>query len=386
MKAGWKNLLFILLVPVVTMLALALAIAMVPFPSTKDGALSVPGVFHVHTDESHDGFGTLEDAAAAARRMGARFLVLTEHNIISPQRPEVVDGVLIVPGVELSSKPGHVIALGVPTLPRRGNDVLENIAALGGEAILAHPVNLRRPWSDPSLDGFAGFEALSLDSAFRTAKAEAPHRLLVALAALLGDRRKVGAILVERPDDALARYDEIAARRPLAMMCGVDAHGLPPYVSSFGSMKLHLLLDPATFGKDPASDAEAIRAAIREARTFCSVPAYGDAGSFTFSAGPGVVEAKVDREDATFVIFRDGEEVARGQGPGLSLPGGEGVWRAEVHLQPGFPYVKDALWIASSAIHVGTAQAPGSVGDRDAETAEGPTARGGIERDEAPDA
>lgn len=351
MKNGWKNLLLILLVPVATLLALALAIALVPFPAAKEGARSVPGVFHVHAEASHDGFGTLEEAAAAARKMGARFLVLTEHNVIRPERAQVVDGVLIVPGVELSAKPGHVIGLGLPSLPKRGADVLDNIAAFGGEAILAHPVNLRRPWSDPSPDGFAGFEALSLDSAFRTAKAEAPHRLLVALAALVGDRRKVGAILMERPDEALARYDEIAANRPLALMCGVDAHGLPPYVSSFGSLRQHLLLDPATFGNDPEADVEAIRAAIREARTFCSIPALGDAGRFSFSADRERIEAKVDRDDVTFVIFRNGEEVSRG--PTASLPGGEGVWRVEVHVQPGFPYGKDALWIASSSIRVG---------------------------------
>lgn len=352
MKSGWKNFFLILLMPFVLMACLALAIALVPYPAAVGGGSSVPGVFHVHAEQSHDGFGTLEEAAAAAKKIGARFLILTEHNRVQPDHPVVMDGVLVVPGVEISSKHGHVIAMGVPSLPSKGVDVLESIASLGGEAILAHPVNLRRPWSDPSPDGFAGFEALSLDSAFRTAKATAPTRLVLALAALAGDRRKVGAILMERPDEAMDRYDEISRRRPLAMMCGVDAHGMPPYLSSFGSLRLHLLMDPATFGMDPVADSGRILEAIRGARTFCSIPAYGDAGSFSFEADVGQVVARIDREDATLVVFRDGVEVARGPGPEMRRPGGPGVWRVEVRLEPGFPYVADALWIASSAIRV----------------------------------
>lgn len=335
-----------------------LAFALAPFPavSVPPGKANLRGYFHVHTVASHDGYGTLEDAALAARRAGGSFLVVTEHNVLALPGPAVVEGVLVVPGVEISAEAGHVVALGLDRLPEdRGAGVLEAIRDAGGHAVLAHPVNRRRPWNDPSPDGFAGFEGLSLDSAFREAMGGHPTRIARALLALGGDRRKMAALLMHRPDAALRRYDEIASRRPVAMMCGVDAHGLPPYEASFGALALHLHLPEAArgaWGGDPAADAAAVVDAIREARTSCSVPALGDATSFELRVEGGEVVAEVAAEAATLVLFRGGEEVARGRGPRLALPADPGAWRVEVFLDPGFPWGKNRLWIASSSLHV----------------------------------
>ncbi len=330
---------------------LALAMRLTPYPAIDAApGRAIPGVFHVHAEVSHDGHGTLDEATRAAAEAGARFLVLTEHNVLRPDGPLVQNGVLVIPGVEISSKPGHVIAVGLAEVPpkeERGPQVLEAIAARGGAAVLAHPVNVRRPWSDPSPDGFAGFEVLSLDSAFRTAKAEKPWLLGLAAGALVGHPPKTGAILMERPADAFARYDEIAKARDLTLLCGVDAHGLPPYPASFGALRL--FVPAARWTGDAQADAAAIVAAIREGDTFCSVPALGDASSFSFVLGDEAV-ARVAAEGVTLTIFRDGVEVARGPGPELRVPAGTGVWRAEVAVDdPGFPFRDGALWIASSA-------------------------------------
>ena len=277
MRRAWKALGLALAAVVGLCAALVIAIAIAPHPAieARPGP-AVPGLFHVHAEASHDGFGTLDEATRAAAEAGARFLFLTEHNVVRPDAPVVRDGVLVVPGVEISAQAGHVIALGLseaPPQPERGEAVLEAIARRGGLAVLAHPVNLRRPWSDPSTDGFAGFEALSLDSWFREAKALAPWRLALALAAI-GDLPKGAALLATRPDGALARYDEIAARRDVTLLCGVDAHGLPPYAASFGALRLFV---PVALSGEPQADAAALIEAIRAGRTFCSVPALGDA-------------------------------------------------------------------------------------------------------------
>jgi hypothetical protein len=341
-----------LLVPVVV---LAVAVRLAPFPAVpaSEGEGSILGFFHLHTTHSHDGHGTLEEAARAARRLGARFLVPTEHNLLEPREPTVIEGVLVVPAVEISADAGHVVALGVGDVPEeRGPAVLDAIAAKGGMAVLAHPVNLRRPWSDPATEGFVGFEALSLDSAFREATLAHRGRLFWPLFALAGDRRKLAALLMHRPDDALRRYDEIADERELAMLCGVDAHGLPPYLSSFAALGLHIRLSPAereAWGRDPAADARAVLEAIGEARTFCSVPALGDASSFSLRAEDGQVVAEVATEEATIVLLRAGREVARGRGPAVRAPWAPGPWRAEVYVEPGFPWGGARLWIASSA-------------------------------------
>lgn len=336
--------------------ALAIAVRLAPFPALEvpPGQRAILGFFHVHTTRSHDGRGTMEDAALAARRLGGRFLVVTEHNLLEPPAPTVVEGVLVVPGVEISAEAGHVIALGVSEVPaERGPGVLRAIEESGGLAVLAHPVNLKRPWADPASEGFVGFEALSLDSAFREATLRRQGRLFWPLVALAGDHRKLAALLMHRPDEALGRYDEIAEARDLAMLCGVDAHGLPPYLSSFAALGLNLWLSPAqreAWGRDPEADAGAVLKAIAEARTFCSVPALGDASSFSFRVEGGEVVAEVAVAQVRIALFRDGQEVARGPGPALRTPWRPGSWRAEVYVEAGFPWGGERLWIASSAL------------------------------------
>lgn len=339
----------------------AAAVGFAAFPALEVPPASRPGVvagiFHVHAEASHDGRGTLDEAAAAAAASGARFLILTEHEQLRPQLPEMRAGVLIVPGVELSARAGHVIALGLTALPaERGPGVLEAITAAGGEAILAHPVNLRRPFSDPRSDGFAGFEGLSLDSAFREALRE-PGSLLLPAAALLGDRRKAAALLLRRPAAALARYDELSRSRQVTLLCGVDAHGLPAYATSFGALRLHARLGEAAasrFGGEPGADAAAILTAIREGSVFCSVPALGDASAFELTATPGprpAVAVRLPSSGVTLVLYRDGAEVARGPGPELTLsPAPPGSYRAEILASPGFPWPDSSLFVASSTV------------------------------------
>lgn len=354
-----RRLLFALGAVVVLAVGLSLAVRLAPYPALRaEPGEAILGFFHVHTTHSHDGYGSLEEAARAARGLGARFLVVTEHNRVAPERPQRVEGVLVVPGVEISARAGHVIALGIDEVPKeRGEGVLEAITEAGGFAVLAHPVNLRRPWSDPSTEGFVGFEALSLDSAFRVATMKERRRLVWPLFALAGDRRKLAALLMHRPDEALRRYDEIAETRPLSMLCGVDAHGLPPYRASFAALGLHLWMPEearAAWGEDPEVDAEAVLSAIRQGRTFCSVPALGDASSFSLRAEGGEVVAEVGARDATLVLFHRGREVARTRGNRLTAPLAPGPWRAEVHVTPGFPWGGERLWIASSSLRLTT--------------------------------
>ncbi|HWV39159.1 MAG TPA: hypothetical protein VN033_11885 [Vulgatibacter sp.] len=360
---GWRGVFFGGLAAagaaIVVLAALATLVALAPWPGPDvHRPTSVAGIFHVHGEGSHDGYGTVDEAAAAAAKLGARFVVLTEHNHLSPPAPERRGGVLIVPGIEISSAHGHVIAVGLSRDPEdRGPTVLESIRRAGGAAILAHPVNRKRPWADPSPEGFAGFEALSLDSAFRDALATRWGRLALGAAALVGDRRKVGGLLVGRPVEALARYDEIVASRsaPLALVCGVDAHGLPPYEASFGALRLHVdvgVSSLATWGRSDAADAAAVVRAIRRAATFCSIPAFGDAGAFSFHAEREEIVASVPRDGVTIVLLRDGVEAFRGEGSRISVPRLPGAWRAEVRVDAGFPYGGERLWIASSALRI----------------------------------
>lgn len=360
-KAHRRALVALLGLAVVALLAaaaLAVAVGRAPYPAIAVPPATGPllGFWHVHAERSRDANGTLDEAAAAAASLGGRFLVVTEHNQLWPELPAVLHGVLVVPGLEISARHGHVVALGLAQKVGRGSDVLAKIAAAGGDAVIAHPTNRKRPWNDPATDGFAGWEARSLDSAWRNRLARPGLPLLLSGAALVTDERKAGALLLDDPAADLARFDALAAGRPLALLCAVDAHGLPPYRASFGALAIHVDLGEraAAFGADPAADAAAVRAAIAGGHLFCSVPALGDASSFSFRREDDAVVASVAAPAAEVRILRDGEEVARGAGPVVRVPADRpGAYRAEVRVDPGFPWPDRSLWIVASPIRVG---------------------------------
>jgi hypothetical protein len=356
---------------------LAVAVGTAPYPAVAVGPGPAPGpvmgFWHIHGEESHDGFGTIEEAAAAAAELGGRFLVVTEHNRLRPELPAVEHGVVLVPGLEISAHHGHVVALGLDRKVGRGEDVLARIAEAGGEAVIAHPTNLHRPWNDPAVDGFAGWEAWSLDSEWRKRLHRPGLPLLLAGAALAGDSRKAGALLLGDPAEDLGAYDRLAARRPVSLLCAVDAHGLPPYRTSFGALAIHVDVGSraAAFGADPAADAAAVREAIVGGRLFCSVPALGDASSFSFRREGGEVVASVAVPGADVRILRDGEAVGQGAGQARVPADRPGAYRAEVRLSPGFPWPDPSLWIVASPLRI-PAVPPGGGSPGPAEPAEPP--------------
>ena len=59
------------------------------------------------------------------------------------QPPRVVDGVLLIDAVEISTDDGHYVALDLPQAPYplagEGRAVAEDVRRLGGIGLLAHP-------------------------------------------------------------------------------------------------------------------------------------------------------------------------------------------------------------------------------------------------------
>src|SRR5262245_47782735 len=79
---------------------------------------TVAGAYHVHSTIS-DGAGDVNTIAAAAKRAGLQFVILTDHGdgTRTPEAPRYVDGVLCLEGVEISTDGGHFVALGLPATP-----------------------------------------------------------------------------------------------------------------------------------------------------------------------------------------------------------------------------------------------------------------------------
>jgi len=94
---------------------------------------------HVHTVGSPDAHTRIEELPSIIKARGLDGVAITEHDNFDP--PSFSD-VLIVPGVEISSKDGHMIALGIQEKIPAGLTADETIMQIHGQqgiAIIAHP-------------------------------------------------------------------------------------------------------------------------------------------------------------------------------------------------------------------------------------------------------
>jgi hypothetical protein len=115
---------------------------------------TVAGAYHVHSKAS-DGAGDRAAIAAAARRAGLQFVVITDHGDGTDiEAPVYVDGVLCIGGVEISTNGGHYVALGMDPSPYplggEAAAVVEDVTRLHGFGFAAHPDSAKPSlaWTD----------------------------------------------------------------------------------------------------------------------------------------------------------------------------------------------------------------------------------------------
>jgi predicted metal-dependent phosphoesterase TrpH len=104
---------------------------------------------HVHTNKSSDAYTRLDQLLPNIRRSGLDGLAITDHNILST---DTIEKALIIPGIETSSRDGHIIGIGVPNLVPRGlsaDETIQRIRQLGGVSIVAHPYDMYRSAINP---------------------------------------------------------------------------------------------------------------------------------------------------------------------------------------------------------------------------------------------
>jgi hypothetical protein len=269
------------------------------------------GVIHVHTVRS-DGTGTVDEVAGAAARAGVQFVVFTDHGdgTREPLAPQYRSGVLCIDGVEISTEGGHYLALGLPRTPYRlagePRDVVDDVRRFGGVGIVAHPDSPKPElaWQEWDLP-IDGLEWFNLDTEWRD---ESTARLALAmLHYALRPAPAIGALLrSDRP--LVARWDRLARSRRLVAVAAVDAHArvgadagpggdlklrVPSYEASFDTARIAVgLASPLT--RDPAADAAAIVAALRQANAYGWIEAYAKAGHVEYAAR---------RPDGTFVTM-----------------------------------------------------------------------------------
>ena len=211
------------------------------------------GVVHVHHAPSHDSDAPFSDVLAAAEQAGLDFIVLTDHADVDAPSPlpgiehagvQVAPNgrkVLVLVGAEFATEDGHLLGLeidhAVPALGRPGREVIADIHAQGGFAVVPHPFS-HGGWRDWDAD-FDGLEVQNNASDFtRLYGLLLPFRL----ARFAWDRDAELADLWRRPSRELAKWDELlAVGRRIVAFAGADAHQnvsllgwqLDPYAQMF---------------------------------------------------------------------------------------------------------------------------------------------------------
>lgn len=106
---------------------------------------------HVHSDGSYDGHEPVELILEHAADIGLDSVVITDHDEIEESlraaRLAPRYGLIGVPGVEVSTAHGHLLALGIEELPVSGkpfDETVEEIREMDGVAVVPHPFQRSR--------------------------------------------------------------------------------------------------------------------------------------------------------------------------------------------------------------------------------------------------
>lgn len=99
---------------------------------------------HLHSCSSYDAIGTPQDLMKSLQKKGLQGMALTDHNSVhkSFKLPkEALKDFLIIPGTEISTADGHLLALNV-TEPIQRNlsieETVERVIDAGGEPVVPH--------------------------------------------------------------------------------------------------------------------------------------------------------------------------------------------------------------------------------------------------------
>lgn len=103
---------------------------------------------HIHSIYSHDATTTVRAILKQSADVGLNIIAVTDHDemrgSMEAQQLAPRYGIEVIPGAEISTKDGHLVALFIKDLPPAGmsmTDTLLQIGRQGGIAIAPHPFN-----------------------------------------------------------------------------------------------------------------------------------------------------------------------------------------------------------------------------------------------------
>ena len=348
------------------------------------------GIIHAHTSLGGHSTGSFEELITAANANDLDFVLMTEHvSDTFDSAAQTLNGVygktLFVGGNELDTSDGDRFLL----IPGGGEAAKARMSGTNAFLDAAHRENklalVTYPERLKSWDAqFDGIEVFSLHTA---AKSMNP---ITALGDLIWTYPSYPELMLAkgwtRPDANLAKFDEIAARRPITLFAGTDAHSnigfhlfgddatnkplgikLDPYETMFRMARMHVLIE-----KDKPMDRESLIEAIRAGRFFVGFDVIGDTAGFSFVAvGAGIAhptyamgEEAVEPVSALkspswqpgwrFVAYKNGTAILDTiVVDEFSVePQGPGTYRVEVYRNDLGPPFDKMPWIISNPIYV----------------------------------
>lgn len=104
---------------------------------------------HIHTCYSKDGESSVEDILKRAEELGLDAIAITDHDTVDGAKHALTlpSPVLVIPGIEVSTRQGHLLVLGVTEVIPAGLDVIDTVhiaRRMGALLILPHPYHVWR--------------------------------------------------------------------------------------------------------------------------------------------------------------------------------------------------------------------------------------------------